>query len=251
MLAFFRKIRQSLLSDSNFSKYLIYAIGEIVLVVIGILIALQINNWNEEKKTAENVKTLLIALQSDLIQDTLLISESLPEIIRQYDLNESLRARVASRAATTDTLLHIVRFEFNPNWDNPVLYNTNAYHSLVDTELIESLSDSMKMNIKNFYNQKFYLNGMVKDITQDYRTKIRNYVDTYTFGSTALHDQGPLIDSLVWSNVDLKDLAAKYQGMSNFKRIVFRLSRNDLEYSLENSERLIEELDRYIAENHN
>jgi len=50
MIKFFRKIRQNLLSESKFSQYLIYAIGEIVLVVIGILIALQINNWNEEKK---------------------------------------------------------------------------------------------------------------------------------------------------------------------------------------------------------
>ena len=50
MIKFFRKIRQQLLSENKFSKYLIYAIGEIVLVVIGILIALQINNWNENRK---------------------------------------------------------------------------------------------------------------------------------------------------------------------------------------------------------
>jgi len=50
MIKFFRKIRQRLLSDNKFSKYLLYAIGEIILVVIGILIALQINNWNENRK---------------------------------------------------------------------------------------------------------------------------------------------------------------------------------------------------------
>ena len=50
MIKFFRKIRQKLISENRFSKYLIYAIGEIVLVVIGILIALQINNWNEDRK---------------------------------------------------------------------------------------------------------------------------------------------------------------------------------------------------------
>jgi hypothetical protein len=46
MIKFFRKIRQRLLTENKFSKYLLYAIGEIILVVIGILIALQINNWN-------------------------------------------------------------------------------------------------------------------------------------------------------------------------------------------------------------
>ena len=50
MIKFFRKIRQRLLTENKFSKYLLYAIGEIILVVIGILIALQINNWNEGRK---------------------------------------------------------------------------------------------------------------------------------------------------------------------------------------------------------
>ena len=55
MIKFFRKIRQKLLSENKFSKYLIYATGEIILVVVGILIALQINNANENRKT-ENIK---------------------------------------------------------------------------------------------------------------------------------------------------------------------------------------------------
>jgi sensor domain CHASE-containing protein len=53
MIKFFRRIRQQLLSENKFSKYLLYAIGEIILVVIGILIALQINNnnnYNEQRK---------------------------------------------------------------------------------------------------------------------------------------------------------------------------------------------------------
>ena len=50
MIKFFRRIRQKLLRENQFSKYLLYAIGEILLVVVGILIALQINNWNESRK---------------------------------------------------------------------------------------------------------------------------------------------------------------------------------------------------------
>ncbi|MEM9076156.1 MAG: DUF6090 family protein [Bacteroidota bacterium] len=65
MLSFFRKIRQRLLSENMFSRYLVYAIGEIVLVVLGILIALQINNWNENRKTDEKQQQLLSALLSD------------------------------------------------------------------------------------------------------------------------------------------------------------------------------------------
>lgn len=66
MIKFFRRIRQKLLSESKFSKYVLYAIGEIILVVIGILIALQINNWNEDKKNKRTEESLLVELKSNL-----------------------------------------------------------------------------------------------------------------------------------------------------------------------------------------
>ena len=66
MIKFFRKIRQNLLSEGKTAKYLKYSIGEIILVVIGILIALQINNWNEERKTREKEVVYLNNIKSDL-----------------------------------------------------------------------------------------------------------------------------------------------------------------------------------------
>ena len=50
MIPFFRRFRQRLLTENKFSKYLLYAIGEIILVMIGILLALQVTNWNEKRK---------------------------------------------------------------------------------------------------------------------------------------------------------------------------------------------------------
>lgn len=69
MIKFFRKIRQRLLTENKFSKYLLYAIGEIILVVIGILIALSINNWNEEKKLKLKSKEYSENLISDITTD--------------------------------------------------------------------------------------------------------------------------------------------------------------------------------------
>ena len=74
MIKFFRKIRQKLLSENKFSKYLLYAIGEIALVVIGILIALQINNWNESRKHRFQEITILQNIKEDINLDTLDIS---------------------------------------------------------------------------------------------------------------------------------------------------------------------------------
>jgi hypothetical protein len=69
MIKFFRKIRQNLLLENKTGKYFKYAVGEIVLVVIGILIALSINNWNENRKNETRRKLLLNNLKIDLEQD--------------------------------------------------------------------------------------------------------------------------------------------------------------------------------------
>lgn len=74
MIKFFRRIRQNLLAgylsgrqSGKFTKYLLYAMGEIFLVVIGILIALQINNWNENRKEEFIRKDLLLSLSKDFM----------------------------------------------------------------------------------------------------------------------------------------------------------------------------------------
>jgi hypothetical protein len=136
--------------------------------------------------------------------------------------------------------------EFNPNWSEQINYNTNAYNSLNQTGLIENLPDSLKTEIKNFYNKKFTLNSRIDRTTNDYRGKITSYVDTYTFGSTKIHDQGPLIDQLVWEKIDPGNLAASFQGISNFKRILFTETREELDFSLLNSQLLISKIDRYL-----
>jgi len=69
MIKFFRKIRQKMLTENKFSKYLIYAIGEIVLVVIGILIALSINNWNQEQQQKKVLNNIYATIKVDLQQD--------------------------------------------------------------------------------------------------------------------------------------------------------------------------------------
>ncbi|MFK7758244.1 MAG: DUF6090 family protein, partial [Flavobacteriales bacterium] len=71
MIKFFRKIRQSLLREGKVSRYLLYALGEIVLVVIGILIALQINNWNHEHKERHQEVKLYENLLESLTADSI------------------------------------------------------------------------------------------------------------------------------------------------------------------------------------
>ena len=65
MIKFFRTIRYDLLKENRIGKYIKYALGEIILVVIGILIALSINNWNESRKSAQFEQDVLVDLKDE------------------------------------------------------------------------------------------------------------------------------------------------------------------------------------------
>ena len=67
MIPFFRKLRRKLLDERHLGRYLLYALGEVLLVMVGILLALQVDNWNEERKERREEVELLAALRTDLI----------------------------------------------------------------------------------------------------------------------------------------------------------------------------------------
>jgi len=121
MIKFFRKIRKNLLSEGKNAKYIKYAIGEVVLVVIGILIALSINNWNEERK----FKALEIKILADLKNDIKENINNLEEGIRQLKIsNESISEVLDMYEQKTpyeDSLLPAFSF-FLGQWDPDFTY---------------------------------------------------------------------------------------------------------------------------------
>lgn len=68
MIKFFRQIRQRMIEENRFSKFFLYAIGEIVPVVNGILIALQVNNWNTDRKARADERNYMFALLDENIK---------------------------------------------------------------------------------------------------------------------------------------------------------------------------------------
>ena len=93
MIKFFRNIRQNLLMKNQIGKYYKYAFGEIVLVVIGILIALSINNWNEARKNEIKQSILIKNIIEDLRLDSIHINKSLSEVENQKILVDYLIAK--------------------------------------------------------------------------------------------------------------------------------------------------------------
>ena len=97
MIRFFRKIRYDLIGTNKTGKYFKYAIGEIVLVVIGILIALQINQNAENKKTNKTIHDYYIQLLEDLNKDRQFVNETIAHFQTDQDAyNEYLKTSVAT-----------------------------------------------------------------------------------------------------------------------------------------------------------
>lgn len=116
MFRFFRKLRQRLFAGNKFSTYLVTALGEILLVVLGILIALQVDNWNQQRSEMREEQRLLTKLAEDLQND-----------IAQLEVN--IRS-ARERRAKTDTLLDILA--------DPEQFETARFLEIVYPLFIES-----------------------------------------------------------------------------------------------------------------
>lgn len=147
MIKFFRKIRQKLLTENRFSKYLIYAIGEIFLVVIGILIAIQLNDFYEDKKERNRELSFLQKLRDDIIQDIddLTLTDS---ILANYQSSQEkgwellLNAKSVEDIITVDSLIKFrwQGFEVNRKTYDEML-NTSGIYIIKNRELLNELSD--------------------------------------------------------------------------------------------------------------
>ena len=145
MIKFFRKIRYDLMKKNKTAKYLKYALGEIILVVIGILIALNINNWNEHQKGKKNEVELLNSLKKELIQNI----EQLAVIRNNNEAYKDASREVVSKLAQKSSLFTTEEISSTFNYysstlDSPVLnaiIESNSNSLIVRKALISDLRD--------------------------------------------------------------------------------------------------------------
>ncbi|WP_424498808.1 DUF6090 family protein [Robiginitalea sp.] len=131
MISFFRRIRQSLMRQNRFQRYFMYALGEILLVVLGILIALQIDNWNELRKDREVEQAVLLQLQEDFRSNLAQLNQKIQ--IRMAIIESSLYILDATdhpEVADRDSL--IARFSIllvDPTFD-PITFDLSSTGNL-------------------------------------------------------------------------------------------------------------------------
>ena len=156
MIKFFRTIRQNLLMENpsdkssragKTGKYFKYAIGEIILVVIGILIALQINNWNEERKEVLHQKGILTNLVEDLRADSASFHENYRKLSEVEAVHHQLYDVIAQKS-NGDSLENpqIIRrlgwaYYRLGQYDESLKYLRFAFEKLKDAEIAAHLGE--------------------------------------------------------------------------------------------------------------
>ena len=151
MIKFFRHIRQSLIMKNQTGKYFKYAIGEIVLVVIGILIALQINNWNTERQNSETNTKLLEKLKIELqlnITRLNYLNRTNGGYVHKMKSNDSVLA-ILSEGAKPENLELLVN---RPYVSNTLNLYSSTYEEMKNTGRLYRLgSDSLLNAIETYY----------------------------------------------------------------------------------------------------
>ena len=193
MIKFFRKIRYDLMEKNKTGKYFKYAIGEIILVVIGILIALQINNWNENSVAQARIEIRLTNMIQDLQSDIDETNEILSITKNRIIINQAIlrRSDRSGSIRNTDT---IYPDEISDNFKNPNTIisqnatfdgNMSTYNSFINSGefyLIEN--PSLTKEIQKYYESIDELKEKGEAIESNWRiivnSKHRLGIGTYS-----------------------------------------------------------------------
>ena len=174
MLRFFRSIRQRLLTDNKFSKYLLYALGEIALVMIGILLALQVNNWNEERKQRQVEIKYFGNLKNDLQADITRLDYMIEVAHKKVDASRNVK-RKTDRDSTgslynfsNDLLLLFFVDEFRPN--------DNTYNEMKSSGNFSTLrNDELKLKLMNLRKSYIEIEALQEHMRYDFNVFLEDF----------------------------------------------------------------------------
>ena len=221
MIKLFRNIRKSLLNEGKTSKYLKYAIGEIVLVVIGILIALQINNWNEKRKNNELKVFYMNSLVNDLIKDTIDINRVAKWQKTEVNKLDTFKERINHKDCTLDTIIKIVKHEFNIIYHVKRGYRNGTFNTIISSGNIELLDKDLVKHLMELQN---YQTEEIKRSTNNldhYNLKVNDLEERYP-PITDNNLKESIVNRTLWSTIDENYLIGKSISMIDNKHFALK-----------------------------
>ncbi len=255
MLRFFRHIRKSLMEQNKIRSYLFYAVGEILLVMIGILLALQVNNWNEERIAMEEEHFLLTSLKEDFnirfleLQEFKIARKNSIDTI--YEINLVISEPTSLSESRMDTLIGTMSnaLTFNDQFKTlDMLFTTGMINQLSNEELkrrlilwpqqVEEMMEEQREPVKGYSDTLFPL--MRKYVA------VRSVYENFSFrGYNMQKDQQVTFPS------DYEGLISnpEFERYLAYLESYLIVNEIDSEIIMENTGRIITLLDQKLAEN--
>ncbi|MBT8182133.1 MAG: hypothetical protein KJO53_11150 [Eudoraea sp.] len=216
MINFFRRIRKKLADDNKPLKYARYAIGEILLVVIGILIALQINNWNEGRKKSSLTETYRLKIIEELDSD-------IENLTFLDSMNSIYTSRILNHISNNDSTKQKIALPINQSHENYVIATfyskTYSINTLLNTGELSLFQDSEKqliIQLKEALDRyRFYETTEIETVYSDFRS-IKNEFDLIT-----AYGYSDKLGNQVMINQELNDV--QYYKYRNFLAEILKL----------------------------
>ena len=200
MIPFFRKIRKKMADDNKPLKYMRYAIGEIILVVIGILIALQVNNWNEDRKKSRVIQNVLMEIKDDLIQD----KAELERIIALRNADFEAQKRIINVLETNESFNESVRSDLGHiNLARNVFTVSKGYELLKELNLGALRDKELRVLLTKYY--EWNIAWVHREYTDDklefedfWLPYVRIHFEEWVFGDYAIpHDYSQILNDQI------------------------------------------------------
>jgi hypothetical protein len=177
MLRFFRQLRERLLIENKFSRYLLYAVGEVFLIVVGILLALYLDNLNDEKRARSVEIKLLQELKSNLGSNLRILDRSLSTELEYLSYNETILEYLDNKKPYDEALERAFGVYFWTISTNPV---KGGYDFLKSKGVDLISNDSLRKNISFIFENEFSIlknenevwsNNLQQNISYPYHVK--------------------------------------------------------------------------------
>lgn len=241
MLHYLRNIRKKLIIQENVRKYLLYAVGEILLVVIGILLALQVNTWNEHRKESVLKDHYLVSLKKDLALDLAHFNEQIVGLEHQQAVIDSIESVLTNPNTTLADFNSIVKEQVSRL---SLIEDAN-----LNTSTFQALQSSGQIDLMGIELQEDFISLNV--VQQQYQAYIKENLEWKTDAFIKVQDQIPLLykrndvmlnDKLsveIWKDVDWPAARRVYYNVLNIIRLTNSTSLRLTENLKEKTEELL------------
>ncbi len=231
-----------MINENKVSKYILYAIGEIVLVVIGILIALSINNWNEHRKQINTQNYIYRVIKEDLIHD---ISEFEGFIKNYEDIHKPASDAILTKKLTKED------WKKTPNYIGAIMGFEDVAINQRGLNLLKKISNlspnseeqNLTSKINKFYEQHIVeINVAISELSGEFRDNLKNLKTQDWYSSFVANHTTDGFINYYSNDSNAKNRVALYS-------VFFRIYASELKNFKTNAEILVVDIDNYLNKN--